>query len=91
MLVRSVECKECKSLIFSRTEDDVRECDCGRITVFGGPVYFKYEAAPGTPHEVKKININADAQALYDDWDSMEDNFGLIRADSPSHQSTCVF
>ena len=79
MLVNTVECKECNTIIYSRTREDVRECECGRIIVSGGQEYFKYDIVPKTRYEIKKININANMNTLYEDWDNMQDNFGLIK------------
>ena len=79
MLVNTVECKECNTIVYSRTEEDVRECECGRVIVSGGQEHFRYDIVPETHYETKKININTNMNALYEDWDSMQDNFGLIK------------
>ena len=79
MLINAVECKECGTIVYSRTEDDVRECDCGRVIVSGGLGYFKYDVFAGPGCELKKIDVKTTPSELYNDWYNMEDNFGVIR------------
>ena len=90
MLVTTVECKECKVFIYSRADEDVRECHCGRIVVSGGLQHFKFNIAPGSIYEVKKKNVHANAHVLYEDWHSMKDQFGLIKEESKHTKQTCI-
>ena len=83
MFVNAVECKECGTTVYSRTHDDVRNCNCGRVTVMGGQTHFKYDVCADLQHEVKKINIHTTAEELYYDWELMEDKFGLIAEEPP--------
>ena len=78
MLIKAVECNECKDIVYSRTEDDFRECSCGSIGVSGGVKYFKFSARPSANYEVKKINVKITLDKLYEDWYNMRDEFGLI-------------
>ena len=89
MLVNTVECKECNTIVYSRTKEDVRECVCGRVMVSGGQEHFRYDIVPETRYETKKVNVNADMNTLYKDWDSMQDNFGLIKQ-GHTHQAPCI-
>ena len=88
MLVNTVECKECRSIVYSRAEEDVRECPCGRVIVSGGQRHSKHEVIPGTDHEIKKINVHACANTIYDDWYNMEDKFGLITQKSDRQRAS---
>ena len=80
MLVNAVECKECKMIVFSRASEDVRHCACGRVVVMGGHRHFKYDVYTEPAHEVKKINIQASAEELFNDWKDMRDEYGLMSA-----------
>ena len=82
MLIKAVECKECKDIVYSRTEDDFRECTCGLIGATGGVKYFKVIAAASAAYEVKKINIKITLDKLYEDWYNMKDDYGLISAEN---------
>ena len=92
MLVKAVECGECKSIVFSRTEADVRECTCGRVIVSGGLQYFTYETHPGTPSQIKKIEVRATPTMLYDDWHYLADQYGLVvPTDTEEHENNSVY
>ena len=82
MLIKAVECKECTDIVYSRTEDDFRECSCGSIGVSGGVKYFKFSAQSPAGYEVKKINIKTTLDNLYEDWYNMRDEFGLIQQET---------
>jgi len=93
LLVNAVECKECNTIIFSRTKSDLRECDCGRVMVSGGQEHFKYDVYTNPQYEIKKINIKASLKELYEDWYNMDDEFGLIKIETPEkdHPNVQVF
>jgi hypothetical protein len=78
VLIKAVECGECKNIVYSRTDRDVRECSCGRVIVSGGLQYFNYDIAPETSYEVKKVKVEANPNILHEDWRSLRDKFGLI-------------
>tara|TARA_R100000008_G_C3561801_1_gene156657 strand:- start:705 stop:989 length:285 start_codon:yes stop_codon:yes gene_type:complete len=88
VLVKAVECGECKSIVYSRTKDDVRQCSCGRVIVSGGLQHFNYEALHGTLHEVRKIEVRTTPDMLYDDWYESTDVFGLICPETSDDVST---
>lgn len=91
LLVKAVECGECKNIVYSRTEDDVRECSCGRVSVSGGLQYFNYEAHPDTTHEIKKIEVRANPTALYDDWYTSTDQYGCMCPDIEQPQTDSAY
>ena len=91
MLVNAVKCKECNATVYSRTDGDMRECSCGRTIVSGGQKYFRYDTAPQTQYEVTKINVDANADILYEDWYFMYDNLGLIKQDQSIEESQNVY
>jgi len=85
LLIKAVECKECEDIVYSRTEDDFRECSCGSIGVSGGVKFFKFTAQPAAGYEVKKINVKTTLDNLYQDWYNMRDAFGVIKAEPAKH------
>ena len=87
MLINAVECKECGDIVYSRTEDDLRKCSCGRVEVTGGHAFFKHYAVPQTEYEVKKINLKVTLEQLYEDWDIMGEKFGLISCEESKQES----
>ena len=95
MLVRAIQCEECNTTVYSRTTEDLRECECGRIMVYGGCMsHFKFEIKDKkTKYKTIKMNIKATPDDLYTDYESMEDKFGLIRKKTKKKntQSTYVF
>jgi hypothetical protein len=80
MRVKAIECKTCGDKIYSRTEGDFRECECGLINVEGGQVHFKYEVKDNAPHEKLFISLDCSVADLYNDWQDMTDFYGLIKA-----------
>jgi len=80
LFVNAVECKECNTTVYSRTDDDVRKCSCGRVTISGGLKFFTYDILPNTQHNIKKVNIGVvTPKMLYEDWHHMVDQFGLLK------------
>ena len=81
MFVKAVKCKECNTTVYSRVTEDVRECECGRIRVYGGfKAHFKYDVKDSkTNYQTIKVSIDATPDDLYDDYESMEDKFGLVK------------
>ena len=95
MLVRAIHCEECNTTVYSRATDDLRECECGRVRVYGGFMgHFKYDiVGKKTKFKTLKMNIQATPDDLYDDYENMEDRFGLINksTDKEKTQTTYVF
>ena len=80
MKIKAIKCHTCEDVVFSRTEGDFRECSCGLLSVSGGQTHFKHEAINEAPHEKKQIFLDCNQEELYNDWDSMTDFYGLIKA-----------
>ena len=95
MLVRAIHCEECNTTVYSRTAEDLRECECGRVRVYGGFMsHFKYDIIDKkTKYKNIKMEIRATPDDLYDDYESMEDSFGLIKRNTKKKytQSTYIF
>ena len=95
LLVRAIQCEECNTTIYSRTTEDLRECSCGRVRVYGGFLsHFKYDIIDKkTKFKKLKMEIKATPDDLYDDYENMEDRFGLIdkNIDKKETQITHVF
>ena len=95
MLVRAIHCEECDTTVYSRTSEDLRECECGRVRVYGGfRNHFKYDIM-GKKTKFKKLKkkIKATPDDLYDDYENMEDRFGLIKKNTneSNTQLTYIF
>ena len=95
MLVRAIHCEECDTTVYSRATDDLRECECGRVRVYGGFMsHFKYEIIDKkTKYKTLKMNIQATPNDLYDDYETMQDKFGLIKQQTQTNEnkSTYIF
>ena len=95
MLVRAVHCEECNTTVYSRATEDLRECECGRVRVYGGFLtHFKYDIKDKkTKYITLRMNIQATPDDLYDDYENMEDKFGLIKKETQTKktQTTYVF
>ena len=95
MLVRAIHCEECNTTVYSRASEDLRECECGRIRVYGGCMsHFKYDIKDKkAKYRTIKIDIQATPNDLYDDYENMEDRFGLIKKETQTKktQSTYIF
>lgn len=95
MFVRAIKCEECNTTVYSRAREDVRECECGRVRVYGGFLsHFKYDIKDEkTKYKTLKMNIQATPNDLYDDYETMEDKFGLIKQQTQTNEnkSTYIF
>ena len=76
--IKAVKCQNCEDVVFSRTDEDFRECSCGSVNASGGQTHFKAESVPNAKHKVVEVNLNLSMEDLYDDWDQMTDNYGVI-------------
>ena len=77
--VNAIKCRKCESIIFSRAHHDFRWCDCKSTAIDGGFLYSKVTGEPENIEFDLEIEVDADKKALYDDWNSGEDKFGLIK------------
>ena len=77
MKLKAIHCKNCDEVVYSRAQQDFRECSCGCVNVDGGHHYFKYGYLPGAEFNVTEISVDASLGELYDDWDTMTDKYGV--------------
>jgi hypothetical protein len=82
MRIKAIECALCKDIVYSRAEEDYRECGCGQVAAFGGQAYAKYYTHCAGPHEKMIISLDIKPKDLYNDWKEMRDAYGLIEATS---------
>ena len=78
MKVKAIQCNSCGDVVYSRANEDYRECGCGCVGASGGQQYPKFHAASRTPHKKIKIDVDTDLFNLYNDWKEMLDAYGLI-------------
>jgi hypothetical protein len=92
LFVKAVCCEECNTTVYSRTMEDMRECECGRVVVYGGFKNFKYEIRDDKA-KFKKLNVdlNATPDDLYRDYEKMEDKFGLIKRKQKNTEKKTTF
>ena len=83
--VKVCRCPACGDDVYSRAGHDFRACTCGAIFVDGGfepyaPRYgFLVERKPEWPDiYVHEIEIDADENTLFDDYNIGTDRFGKI-------------
>ena len=93
MLVRAVHCEECNTTVYSRASEDLRECQCGRVRVYGGFLsHFKYDIrGKKTKYKTIKMEIQATPADLYDDYENMEDKFGLVNKNIEKKQTQSIY
>lgn len=53
--IYSIECQECKDIIWSRHRHDFNKCKCGACSVDGGRSYFKIGWLPDKLKPVTKL------------------------------------
>ena len=78
--VASIQCKNCKDIIYSRDHHDFRSCSCRDVSIDGGFNYVKicFKSGEEVP-KITKIMINASKKQLFDDWNKRKNKFGLIK------------
>jgi hypothetical protein len=80
MKIQATRCLLCGDLIFSRTRHDMRWCSCENVSVDGGFDYNKGSLnGPLESIRSETIELDVDKHTLYDDWNSREDKFGLMK------------
>lgn len=80
VMVNAIKCPKCQDVIYSRAHHDFHSCTCQSITVDGGFEYVHYSWDPQMKRpKIFKKRIYATKQELYNDWNLMKDNFGLIK------------
>ena len=84
MKLKAVHCLSCNDAVYSRAENDFRECSCGSVNADGGRTYFKHYTVPGAISDIVEIDVSTSLRDLYDDWIHMIDNYGIIKEYSQS-------
>ena len=79
MEVNAVQCPKCKDIIFSRARHDFHYCSCGDTFIDGGFDYCRCGAKHIDKIKWQKVDVNATAKELYDDWAESKDKFGIIK------------
>ena len=79
MKLKAIHCLSCNDAVYSRAEHDFRECSCGSVNAGGGRTYFKYDHCPGAEFEIVEFIVSASLDDLYDDWNNMIDDYGIIK------------
>ena len=80
MKVNAIYCKLCNTYIYSRARHDYRSCTCGKAAVDGGRDYFKCVGIPMNV-EYLEIEIKANNEQLYNDWNLGKEHYGLIKGE----------
>lgn len=87
-----MRCPVCGDDIYSRAQHDFRVCSCGAIFVDGGfepyaPRYgFLIENKSGAGIYAHELEIRANRNELFDDWNVGTDNFGKETAETRYEQ-----
>ena len=79
MKVKAICCINCGDIVFSRTDEDLRDCSCGSVSVDGGQRYTKFHSIPGAKYEKINLELDITYKKLYDDWYDMTDKYGIIK------------
>lgn len=84
MKLKAIHCLGCNDAVYSRAVHDFRECSCGYVNADGGRAYFKHGTVPGAIFDIVEIEVSISLDELYDDWNSMIDDYGIIKEYSQS-------
>ncbi len=78
MTVKAFNCGTCDTIIYSRCKDDSCDCQCGRANITNGftdPI-VSIDGDPLVLPNLIDLEITADADVLYWDWNLMLDQYG---------------
>lgn len=75
--LNAAECTLCGEILFSRARHDFHCCSCTNVSVDGGFDHFKIGWKRKEPLTYR-LSVPASKYDLYDDWNTMTDNFGVI-------------
>jgi hypothetical protein len=78
MNVNAIKCPSCQDVIYSRARHDMRACSCGDVAIDGGFDYVKVCFKDNVPERLQ-LNLSVSKKELYEDWNSNEDKYGLIK------------
>ena len=79
--VNAIQCPNCKDVVYSRARHDMRYCGCGEVAIDGGFDYNRV-AFRGIFPASFEIEVDADKNTLYSDWNKETNKFGLIKHNS---------
>tara|TARA_R110000765_G_scaffold281596_1_gene378869 strand:+ start:163 stop:438 length:276 start_codon:yes stop_codon:yes gene_type:complete len=79
MKIKAIKCLNCNDIVYSRAQDDFRECSCRQVYVDGGFSFFKNGALPGAEFKTITVDVSVSLGVLYEDWSSMKDKYGIIK------------
>tara|TARA_R110000824_G_scaffold8737_3_gene39549 strand:- start:14158 stop:14436 length:279 start_codon:yes stop_codon:yes gene_type:complete len=88
MKVRAIKCQNCKDAVYSRAEEDYRECTCAFVNTCGGQTFTKFDAAPGADYKIVSLEISATSEEIYMDWLDMHDRYGVVKMNEDYEIST---
>ena len=77
--VSCVQCPKCKDIIYSRAHYDFHSCTCKEITIDGGFDYMHVGWKSGKSPDTIIKYVNATRSDLYNDWNYMKDQYGIIK------------
>lgn len=90
-----IKCPKCLDVIYSRARHDYHHCSCGTnedgtedsgISIDGGFDYLRYGWSNDiklSDIEIVEVEVNATKQELYDDWNTRQNKYGVIRNRNP--------
>jgi hypothetical protein len=78
MVVLGYRCHKCEAFVYSRHEEDHRKCDCGHVTVSGGPTSPIAEFKGDQPFS-ESLVVDATEKQLKKDYLSGKDKYGITR------------
>ena len=73
-----VICESCGNGVFSRCIGDRRECGCGNVIVEEMENGHTSVVSPKSKHASYTVNTKYDEFRLYEDFEEMNDRFGLV-------------
>jgi len=83
MKIEIYQCPECEQWIYSRTQRDMKYCECGALAVDGGHYednVLKCERMIGLlPIRHKIVTVEVTKEHLYSDWNESIDRFGVYK------------
>jgi len=77
--VITIQCPNCKDIVYSRSRHDCRGCFCGQVAIDGGFDYNRILFKKIRP-KLKSKYVIATKEDLYNDWNDAIDKFGLIKS-----------
>lgn len=79
MKVIAVYCHNCKYVVYSRADHDMRSCPCQMVSIDGGVEYSKLSYEKDAKYDIIRIDIPFTEKELYDDWNNGVNALGIIK------------